>query len=67
MDDFYRDLAELLKKHKVAIVSKPDDFYESVIGFQHNFCDNYWTNRHHVTGCDVESEIKKQDHEKTKS
>lgn len=60
MDDFYRDLAEVLNKHKVAIISKSNGFDESVIGFQSNYCDNYWTIRHHVTGYDVECEIKEQ-------
>lgn len=60
MDDFYRDLAEVLKKHKVAIVSKPNGFDDSIIGFQSNYGDNYWTSRHHVTGYDAEREIEEQ-------
>ncbi len=53
MDDFYKDLSEVLKKHKVAIISKPNGFYDSVIGFQSSYCGNYWTDKHHVTGYDV--------------
>lgn len=54
MEDFYKELSGLLKKHKVAIVSKPNGYDDSVIGFQSSYCDNYWTDRHHITGYDVE-------------
>lgn len=57
MNDFYTDLSALLKKHKVAIISKPNGYDDSVIGFQSSYCDNYWTTRHHVTGYDVECKI----------
>lgn len=59
MIDFYKGLSELLVKHKVAIIAKPNAFNDSVIGFQSSLCDNHWTGRNHLTGYDIEGEIKR--------
>jgi hypothetical protein len=59
MTDFYKDLAEVLRKHKVAIIAKPNAFNDAVIGFQSPLCDNHWTGRNHLTGHDVKLEEEK--------
>ena len=60
MDEFKRELELLLKKHSVAIVCRSDsnqDDHSVVIGFQNmaNGLKNKWTDRHHITSFDLDS------------
>jgi hypothetical protein len=58
LDLFNSDLAELLNKHKVAIIAKSnkDDEDSSVeIGFQFGI-HNKWYGRHHITAHDLNKE-----------
>lgn len=57
MEDFQKELSELLKKHNVSIVcanNKNEDNLSVEIGFQDNKFKNHWTGRHHLTSYDIE-------------
>ena len=57
LTEFKNELAELLRKHGVAIIAKggkdPDDLLAEV-GFQFNYIHNKWIGRHHVTAYDLD-------------
>ena len=57
LTEFKNELAELLRKHGVAIIVKggkePDDLLAEV-GFQFNYIHNKWIGRHHVTAYDLD-------------
>ncbi|CAM0033047.1 hypothetical protein VPHK121_0089 [Vibrio phage K121] len=55
LDLFNSDLAELLDRHKVAIIAKSNKDHEDStieIGFQFGI-HNKWYGRHHITANDV--------------
>lgn len=59
MEDFKKELEELLSKHKVAIISRVNEFNDSEIGFQRAIAENFWSGRNYVSGYDVSNmEIK---------
>lgn len=55
--EFKVELANLLRKHDVAIIAKggrdPDDLIAEV-GFQFKHIHNKWIGRHHVTAYDLD-------------
>ena len=56
MIEFKKELAELLKKHNVALVCRSKDNARDLsveVGFQDNYCDVDWIGRHHVTDYDL--------------
>ena len=53
MEDFNKELAALLRKYDVAIISCSEDGKSGEIGFQSKKMINYWTGRCHLTGYDI--------------
>ena len=57
MEDFKRELSELLDRHRVAIIvksNKNDDDNSVEVGFMRGLHIQEWTGRHHVTGFDLD-------------
>ncbi len=54
MEDFNNELAALLSKYCVAIISCGEDGKDAEIGFQSKSANNYWTGRNHLTGYELD-------------
>lgn len=57
MKKFEIELAELLRRHGVALIAKSlrdENDLGIEIGFQKNLVINKWTGRHHVTAYDLD-------------
>ena len=57
MRAFEKELAELLRKHGVALIAKSlrdENDLAVELGFQKGLIKNKWTGRHHVTAYDLD-------------
>ena len=57
MEEFKKELAELLRKHEMYIVAKSNlnnKDYSVEIGFQTGFENTNWVGRHHLGAYDID-------------